>query len=267
MKISSRVEALFSQAVALDQAGRFKNSIHCKGTDLFIVNFDKTVMLRFDVPKPFDTTVNMFASDYDSPNFTEDDGRIFFVQREAGFVRTKSNRIPDLTFEEVREVWDRRRASDNSKADFFVLDRAILSLLDNDLSHIEIFSNGVLVIQQRDIYSGALIRVVRDTKGLGLAGLSDRITKNFGPLGIRTADFNGIFAFNSRITFYPHGSFLYFSGSENSMEGFVGTCLYDELGTIAYVREDEDGRKESEKRFGQQEVDRPAKEIKRRKIC
>lgn len=265
MKISSRVEALFSQAVALEQSGRFKNSIHCRGKDLFIVNFDKTVILRFDVPQPFGTTVNMFASDYDSPNFSEENGKIVFVQRDAGFVRTKTNRIPDLSFEEIEGVWKRLGSFDRS--DSFTLERSVLSLLDNDLSHVEIYGDGKLVIQQRDIYSGALIRIVRDTKGLGLSGSSDRITKGFGPLGIRTVDFNGIFSFNSRITFYPEGSFLFFSGSDNSMEGFVGTCLYDELGTVSYLREEDHGRKESEERFSKQEIDRPAEKIKRRKAC
>ena len=71
------LETIFAHAVALDQKGQLKNSIICKDSNVWIVNYDRTVILKFELPDlalPFKEEISFNANDYDSPNFKMVDG-------------------------------------------------------------------------------------------------------------------------------------------------------------------------------------------------
>lgn len=228
-------EAIFSHAVAMHQAGRLKNTVYASDREIFILNIDKTVLLRFTLPSRepgISGEVSFMANDYDSEEFEERDGKIVFTQREGEYVRRKACSAPEKTFTEVQDLYLKfiNESCDNT----VVFNKSVLSLLDDSLSHIEILSeNKECVIVQRDIYTGSFIRIDRESEsGFGLA-TSDDIKKDFEPVGIRTNDFVALFSFCENVTFYfTDNPYALVAGDKLQMNGIVSGCLYDEMGTV-----------------------------------
>ena len=76
MKITGQIEQIFAHAVALDQNGGLRNSIYAEGKEIFIMNYDHTVLLRFKLREsenPFSGPISFKANDYDSPEFYEEE--------------------------------------------------------------------------------------------------------------------------------------------------------------------------------------------------
>lgn len=255
-KINERIESIFAHAVAMEQSGRMKSSIYCIGSDIFILNAENTVLLRFLLRKteaPFENPVSFRANDYDSRNFYEKDGKIIFVTENSSFVRTKSCATPGVTPQEVKELFSSyKKINDNTVK----ISSDVLPLLDDSLSHIEISAPGKnLEIVQRNIYNGSVLRLERK-KGEGLGNLlvDDEITDEFGPIGMRTNDFAALFAFIDSLKFgFPSGEIDYCyirtMDLKMAMEGIIATCLYDELGSVEISRKGEnDGREKQEVR-------------------
>jgi hypothetical protein len=279
IEISKEVEAIFSYAVALEQSGRMKNTIFCGGEEIFIYNYDKTVLMRFALPSlslRFENEFSFKAEDYDGNKFFVEGDKIVFVRREAGFERKKicGTSIKELAFQEVKSLYE-KYSVDLSLCSRVFLDKDILGLLEEGLSHIEFFvSSGKLNIVQRDIYSGNIIHIVKyDVGGLGLHRRveKDVLVEDFGPLGIRTDDFIALFNFHRRLCFYfpPSGSggFCFVSGEGTTMTSIIAWCLYDDLGTINIPQEVvSNGREIEENRNSKQEIDR-ANSIRRRARC
>ena len=72
MKITDLVEQIFAHAVALDQSGGLRNTIYAIGSEIYILNYDHTVLLRFRLRRSeacFETPVSFRANDYDSNGF------------------------------------------------------------------------------------------------------------------------------------------------------------------------------------------------------
>jgi len=260
-QVSNRVEEIFAHAVAMDQAGRLRSTIYVIDREVYIINQDNTVFLRFKLresEKPFEEPVSFRANDYDSRAFREEGGKIVFETEANGFIRTKTCGTPDADPEEIRDMFKKFKPVKVNKVK---LSRDILPLLEEGLSHIEIRAEeGEIKFVQRNIYSGAVIEISRavDTGALGVDN-PDELEEDFGPLGLRTGDFSALFAFNDNLvfTFPPEGQGDYCCvrsrDPKMAMDGVVACCVYDELGQISEVS---DGRKEQKKRGSQQGSDK-----------
>lgn len=242
-KVSSRVEDIFAHAVAMDQAGKLRNTIYTIESEVYIINQDNTVMLRFplrDSEQSFKEPISFRANDYDSRAFHEEGGKIVFTTEADGWKRTKTCGTPDATPEEVRAMFKKFKPVKTNKV---MLHKSICGLLEENLSHVEISAeDGELSIIQRNIYSGAVIELTRaEAGGLGVAS-GDEMDSDFGPLGLRTPDFMALFAFNDHLqwTFPPEGKADYCCVQSRDpkmkMQGVVACCVYDELGQIGEVK-------------------------------
>jgi hypothetical protein len=239
MKIDNLVEDLFSHAVALDQSGGLRNTIYALGKEIFILNYDYTVLLRFLLRKseaPFHDHISFRANDYDSREFEERDGMIVFTSQNDRYTRRKSCGTPDLPPEDVKALYRRYAAVEEDKSFEVEIHKDVLSLLDRDLSHIEFRGKkgDPIKLVQRNIYSGAIIEIEERLAGLFKACLAPR---NFGPLALRTPDFAALFAFQDLLRFnFPldnrHGDFIRVDSidkNKRDMTGFIACCLYDEI--------------------------------------
>jgi hypothetical protein len=241
------VERIFSYAVGLEQSGRQKSIIFGFENVIYILNSDKTLLLRFQTPKPeFPEPIGFFANDYDSSEFGTTKGFISFLKDNQEFTRKKQCRVPSETFDEVDEMFWKFYEGGAEKQPylaFISFSKPSLELLEESLSHIEFQSiDRKLIILQRDIYSGTLIQLERKkATGLGITVYDDQIKKDFGPLGMRTNDFIALFNFNDQIQIHflsPDRPYFIIEGAHNSMLGVVAGCLYDSIGKLNYLQDE-----------------------------
>ena len=242
MKISNRVEQIFSHAVALEQAGTFKNTIYVNRNEIYILNFDHTVLLRFKLRKsetPFQQPVSFRANDYDSKHFYEEGDQVVFEKSISGFVRKKSCGKPELSPNDIKRLFENRERK-GQEFNSLILPSNLISLLDTSLSHIE-FSGQKgkgLTIIQRNIYSGGILKIVPENKNKGLFELKT-LKKSFGPIGLRTNDFIALFTFQDVLNFGFEENYITVSSiDKNKMDfsGFIACCLYDEIIQIKEVQ-------------------------------
>jgi len=230
-KINDRIETIFSHAVALQQDGRFRNTVHCSGKMIHIMNQDMTVVLRFPIRQyetEFSEPVSFFANDYDSKQFEERNGKICFIQENEDYTRTKYCKVPTTDKKDPVKIYKNIKVK---KENCVQIKSSIINLLEDDLSHIE-FSclAGKLRVVQRNIFSGALISI-RKKAEKGLLAESDS-TGDFPVLAMRTNDFTALFSFVNTIKFYFSGNgYIYFQSVSKKlkMDGIVSQCIYDEM--------------------------------------
>lgn len=267
------VERIFSYGVALEQAGTQKNAVFCWENIIYIMNSDKTILLRFEASaNEFKEPLRFFLSDYDSPNFTSDGDSITFLQNGEEFLRKKKCRIPNPTFQEVEALFYKFYDVDKMKWKIS-FSKSSLDLLDTNLSHVEFVTRkGELKILQRDIYAGSLIALERklEPEGLGLTEPEDVLPDSLSPMGMRTGDFLALFNFNDKVDIYfPEGlQYFLIDGLHNQMNGIVAGCIYDNLGIIQDLGEVSDGGKIEKNRAGESQVSGTTGEpiLKRRKM-
>lgn len=237
MKLSHRLEDIFSHAVALQQSGRLRSTIYGIGRKVYVLNQDHTVLIRFRLRKTdrieFDPPISFAANDYDSQLVTLEEGRICFTQEAGGFERVKKCKTPETTPQEIDKLFRSYPVDGGSHAVTVPLHREMLSLLDDSLSHIE-FSceDGEFRMVQRNIYSGTISEIKRKTGG-GLVDVEDDL-EDFEPIGLRTRDFMALFTFQSALDFLflPEGFICVDSRDPKMpMRAIVSKCRYDELGT------------------------------------
>lgn len=268
MKIASTGIQAFAHAAALDKDGRLSNTIYCGGKDIFILNQDNSVLIRFQFSgQEFEHSVCFRAEDYDSNELYEKDGKIVFVQKNQEWVREKSCKTPGKSPEEVRQIWKSLRFPRGPKISF---SSSILSLLDSSLSHIEFsVKDGKAQLCQKNIYTGICSQIEKVRTSM-MGGGDELGDKDYGPIGMRTGDFMALFSFCEalEITFPkdPMEGYFYVEGPKGSglpskLQAFVCMCIYDELGDIQYLlqKEDSDGRKEQKERRSEPGVDRKVK--------
>jgi len=246
MKITNLVEQIFSIAVALDQNGGLKNTIYALDDEIFILNYDHTVLLNFKLRKneaPFSNPIAFKANDYDSNEFEEKDGQIIFHSQLNGYVKQKRCGTVDLSPGEVKELFKKYKKDFDDKAEEVTLTKSILPLLEDGLSHIEFSGKkgeGMKLVQ-RNIYNGTIIEISKDQKGF----FKDSLKDEFGPVGIKTSDFNALFQFQDELKFmFPSEKsddvimVKSFNDNKRSMTGFIASCLYDELIEIRESKKD-----------------------------
>lgn len=271
MKVTNKIETIFSQAVALNQSGRLRNTIYCIDSEIFILNSDNTILLRFpDTGLRFEVPVSFRANDYESKKFYTEGDKIVFETRRDGFVRKKSCGTPEAAPNDIRHIYE-EFDRDIPDAPVIRLNKAVLGVLDDNLSHIE-FSGGAerLKIVQRNIYDGTLIEVTKERKGVFIAD-QDWIPKEFGPIGIRTNDFIALFAFQNDIEFtFSNWGYVPFRSLKGKfdMEGLMSWCVYDEMGNVEILLGEVDkkyGRQEQKDGHSESEPDRQTPSRRRRK--
>jgi len=245
-KISDLVEGIFANAVALDQNGGLKNTIYAIGSEVFIMNYDHTVLLRFRLRRSeasFDSPISFKANDYDSNEFEQKDGRVIFYSGNKGYIKKKTCGTTDLTPEEVKDLFEGYMELSEETLTA-TLSKDILELMDDSLSHIEftgITGKGVK-LTQRNIYSGGVIEVEKKSDGF----FKDELESDFGPIGIKTSDFQALFTFQNQLKFSFPGSmdennFIVVKSieSKRDMVGIIASCLYDEIIKIKEVKRSE----------------------------
>ncbi len=249
--VRKQVEALFSTAVALDQSGGLRNTVFVVDRSVYVMNYDHTVLIRFrlkEADPPFPHPVSFRANDYDSNQFFEEEGQVVFVSEKSGYKRQKSCKVPDHTPEDISRVYaDYVGLLKDAETHTVHLPRGVLELLDDNLSHLEITGKAgePITLTQRNIYSGAIIKVQQDPGALDAKPLPWDIE----PLAMRTPDFQALFAFQSDLYFhfYPKGteaSVVMVRNQAKSltpMRAFVSCCIYDE---IINIKQSDYGRKE-----------------------
>lgn len=236
-KATAAVEDIFAHAVALTQANRLKNTVYCKDNWVFILNYDNTILLRFELPEwnsPFKNPVSFNANDYDSNTFYEEDGKIIFVSEVGGVERKKTISVPGASPDEIEQMFFSYASLETCSVNFH---RKMLEALDEKLSHIELsVRDGTWKLIQRDIYSGSVIELTELKKGLKRGKSIDH---DVGPIGIRTNDFIALFSFSDRVTFYldpEHREYATVTGNKYGMTGTIAFCVYDEVGDIKPVK-------------------------------
>jgi hypothetical protein len=257
MKVTSLVEEIFAQAVALDQSGGLKNTIYATGTEIFILNYDHTVLLRFKLRKSegmFDNPISFKANDYDSNHFEEKEGKIIFyssITDKSGkpvYERKKICGTTDLTPEEVKTLFSNYVADVEDRSEV-ILSKEVLSLLDTDLSHIEFSGNEgeTMKMIQRNIYSGGIIEVEKSQNETEL--FKEELEQDFGPVAMKTDDFKALFTFQDALKFYfpsrGKEDFILIKGmdeNKRSIVGIIACCLYDEIIELQEVKKN--GRQE-----------------------
>jgi hypothetical protein len=249
MKVTNLVEEIFAQAVSLDQSGGLKNTIYAVGHEIYILNYDHTVLLRFRLRASegtFETPISFKANDYDSNVFEEKDGKIIFTSGNGEYQRKKICGTTDLSPEEVRDLFN-KYATEKEGRIVTNLSSSVLSLLDTELSHIEFSGNEGESIKmvQRNIYSGGIIEVTKNEEG---NLFKESLDFNFGPVAIKTDDFKALFYFQEVLQFaFPvrgKEDFILVKGTDKNkrdITGIVACCLYDE---IIQLKEIGNGRQE-----------------------
>lgn len=267
---TKKLERIFSHAVALHQAGRLRSAIYAHKKRVYVLNMDKTVLLRFiQDENPFNDPIGFTANDYDSHSFEAKDGQVVFTQRIEGFERRKSCRPPEHTFKEVHNLFQKYQTDQDSTV--IIIQKPLLDLLEENLSHLEVSTrDGSLVVTQRDIYTGTVIEVERVAEGgFGLTITRDSVEDEVQPFGLRTNDLMALFSFcdEVQLRFPENGAgYCLLEGDKYKMRGVISHCLYDELGTATLSRKEHPhGRQKSKKRRSQQKADHPSNEKQMRR--
>lgn len=244
MRVTSLVEEIFAQAVALDQSGGLKNTIYAIGHEIYILNYDHTVLLRFRLRQSegtFETPISFKANDYDSNIFEEVDGKIIFSSSNGEYQRKKICGTTDLTPEEVKTLFGKYIVEKGNRANS-MLSNNVLSLLDSELSHIEFSGEQGELIKmiQRNIYSGGIIEVTKSDKG---NMFKEELENDFGPVAIKTDDFRALFTFQEALQFsFPsrgNEDFILVKGTDKNkrdITGIIACCLYDEVIALQEVK-------------------------------
>jgi len=236
MKVTGKVENIFAHAVALDQNGGLRNTIFGLGDEVYIMNYDHTILLRFPLPKSamkFDPPISFKANDYDSDEFEQEGDKIIFTSEKNGYLRKKTCGVAELTPQQVRDLFKEYTDEDEAERHTISINKGMLELLDHNLSHVEFIAEPGEEIRmiQRNIYSGGIIEVKK--KG----GLMDDESTDYkiGPVAIKTGDFAALFAFTEIVNFsFPvEGAEDYIlikaMKSNVPFDGVVACCLYDEI--------------------------------------
>lgn len=261
-KQGKAVEEIFALAQVMDQSGGLRNSIYADKKEIYVLNYDHTVLVRFRLKKDEPTFVDPIsfrASDYEGSEFEEVDGKVIFITEKAGHVRSKSCGRAEYTPEEVRTLFNNLVEAAPPMIKGVVLNQSIIGLLDSDLSHVEFSGEkgASYTIVQRNIYSGGLITVTQSSKRMDVVELEE----SFGPVGIKTNDLASLFQFEDNLKFEfsgrdTEGSFIIvrsFDRNKRDMVALVAGCLYDEIIKIREVQNN--GRQEQKVRRRKPAVD------------
>ena len=251
-----QLDEIFKFAGGMEKAVRMRNIVFCRGNYVFILNFDRTFILRFDLGKKvFDPQIGFYSDDYDSKKIYEEDGKIVFFQ--SGGVRYNRRKVckapTDVRFEELENIFNRFieiREKKGKKWQKIIFPKKDLKLLSEKLSHIEFLRNdGELIIRQKDLSSGNIVELVEKPEVRFVFGSKTKV-KDFLPVAMRTSDFAYLFGLNNFVTVEVGASdenfFIVRGDSTRRMVGVVASCVYDELGKVKYASESSISKKKED---------------------
>ena len=240
MKLSRETEWIFETAVALEKDIKMRNAVLCRGSNVWIVNFDRTLILKYPIKGIFKNDVSFYSSEYDSSNFIEEGGSLQFIKYYDGYERKKvSSAMFTLTDFDIDQLWKELLVKKPYDVEFSMSEK-VISLFRDDLSHIEvqISPEKKIVFVQRDIFSGNIVYVKkRDKPGL-LADPNEKVLKVVEPFAIRINDLAAILYKEGNVKFHlseksPGRCHI----QASKFEAIVSWCVYDELGTVTYLKE------------------------------
>jgi hypothetical protein len=265
VSVNKRIEGIFAQAVAMDNRG-VKNMIHCIDDNIYVVNFDYSMILRFSLRQSearFEVPISFNANEYDSPQFTfeitPDGSKIVFRTVEKEFTRRKICYTKSVSpnAEDIDKLYRQLKKKAEQSQYLFYLSADCVPLLEEDLSHVEIsVENSSLLLRQRNIYTGTIVEVESNEKGFFTV---NRLPKEMPPIALKTKDFTSLFNIQKSLAFIPTEDFLAVKDPQkDDFDGVLALCKYDMIIDLYNKKGgDEDGRKEQEKGSGEQEADRP----------
>ena len=265
VSVNKRIEGIFAQAVAMDNRG-IKNMIHCIGDNIYVVNFDYSMILRFSLRQSearFEVPISFNANEYDSPQFafeiTPDGSKIVFRTVEKEFTRRKICYTKSVSpnAEDIDKLYQELKKKAEQSQYLFYLSADCVPLLEEDLSHAEIsVENSSLILRQRNIYTGTIVEVESNEKGFFTV---NRLPKEMPPIALKTKDFTSLFNIQKSLAFIPTEDFLAVKDSQkDDFDGVLALCKYDMIIDLYNKKGgEEDGRKEQETGSGEQEADRP----------
>lgn len=242
--VRDRIKGIFAYCLEMDNRG-VKNIIHCIGSNIYIVNFDYSMILRFSLRRirtNFDSPISFNANKYKSLNFgfteDEDGNNTVFISHSEPHKRKKNHGSSDskLDIEAIKKQYRRLiEKAKNNDYTFFLSD-GIIPLLEKDLSHTEIsVENSKLIIRQRNIYTGDLIEITRkDSVFLTV----NKLPANRPPYALKTEDFMRLFAISKSLEFIPTENFLVVKDAvRDDFDGVLSFCTYDGLNDY-YLKKD-----------------------------
>src|SRR5690606_16861466 len=142
VSVNKRIEGIFAQAVAMDNRG-IKNMIHCIGDNIYVVNFDYSMILRFSLRQSearFEVPISFNANEYDSPQFTfeitPDGSEIVFRTVEKEFTRRKIcyTKSVSPTAEDIDRLYQELKKKAEQSQYLFYLSSDFVQLLVDDFS-------------------------------------------------------------------------------------------------------------------------------------
>lgn len=239
-KLTRSTEWIFETAVALERDLKIKNVVLCRGSNIWIVNFDRTLILKYPVSGEFKNDISFYAADYDSANFLEENGTLHFVKYYDEYERKKvSSAVFTLSDVNIENLWKELMVKKPYDAEF-VLNDKILSLFREDLSHVEIQINPETGIQfvQKDIFAGTVIYLKRKEKQGLFKNPNEKIVKAMEPIALRLVDLSALIYKEGNVRFSLSASSpgrCYVQTAK--FEALISWCVYDELGKVTYVKE------------------------------
>ncbi len=277
VKASSRVEGIFAHAVAMDNRG-MRNIIHCIGSNVFIVNFDYSMILRFSLRQSeisFDSPVSFNANEYDSPDFsfTEDEsgGKIVFHTNSGEYARKKICRGGESgpSAKDISKIYRQLRKEGEAGEHLFYLADGCVPLLEEGLSHTEIsVEDSVLILRQRNVYTGTMIEVVSSDRG-GFFTVN-KLPETLPTIALKTKDFMSLFSIHKSLAFTPAEDFVLVKDPQKGeFDGVLSLCRYDMIIDLHRKGGEKLGREKQETGASEQAVDRPdqARVSRRKKTC
>ncbi len=249
MKVSTRLENIFSIAVAMDNRG-LKNTIHCVGPSVYIINFDHSMILRFRLRKSevaFEDPISFNANDYDSSNFDVKEGKIVFKTGSDNYERKKICGMADYDIKGIQKTYREHFKQGEDSSTLFYLSAECCELLDENLSHTEIsVEAGKLILRQRNIYAGTIVEVTPKIAGMLT---TDQLPESFGPVGLKTRDFISLFTFYKSLAFIPTENLIIVKDHrKEDFDGILAFCQYDEIINLHPEGDEKSGRKKQKVR-------------------
>lgn len=268
VQANSRIEGIFALAVAMDNRG-MKNTIHCIGSNIFITNFDHSMILRFSLRQneaTFAAPVSFNANEYDSPDFTFAEGDngpiIVFHTDSKEYKRKKICRPvqagPDA--KTINQVYRTLKKEAASSKHLFYLSAECCPLLEEELSHTEIsVEKSKLILRQRNVYTGTIVEIT--PKGEAGFFTVDNLPQEMLPIALKTKDFISLFSIRKSLACIPTLDFLMVKDpKKGDFDGILALCRYDMIIDMYRGNKKEDeinGRQEQETRASEQTADRP----------
>ena len=230
-----RMESIFAQAAALQQNGRLRNIVYGYNKYIYIMNQDRTLLLRFPLTRSnevsFKEPISFHANDYVANTFFFKDGHIHFVSENKKYRSVHKCKAPEHSPKDIHEYFIKKRKEIplKNRIDF---SEEMLPLIRNELTHLEIQAKGGKVrFLQRDIYAGSKVIITPlSQEGKGLLDLND--FEDFGPVGIRTNDFLALFSFTNSVSFFfSNENVIGIKNNDRKLEytGILSLCRYNEL--------------------------------------